>query len=251
MKTIREIANELGVDKQKVYRFIKQNHINEAHHEALQRSGVKYYDEAAETLIKQGFSDETASSEAHHEAHQNRINEAVFDAVIEMLQKELEIKNEQIKELNERLSECSAALLAAQQTTQAAQVSRSFTTLYDTMWEKAGTNSSGTTSNGNEAPAAKAFMEDLGYSCSYDSYLFDSYSDFTRDLGNNKPCIFTYGAKFGSKSGGHAVLAVGYVETTKYQYLRIADGWNDYLRYINFNGYDYTRKDGWSFSVSK
>lgn len=124
-------------------------------------------------------------------------------------------------------------------------------TLYDTMWEKAGTNSSGTTSNGNEAPAAKAFMEDLGYSCSYDSYLFDSYSDFTRDLGNNKPCIFTYGAKFGSKSGGHAVLAVGYVETTKYQYLRIADGWNDYLRYINFNGYDYTRKDGWSFSVSK
>lgn len=29
------------------------------------------------------------------------------------------------------------------------------------------------------------------------------------------------------------------------------DGWNDYLRYINFNGYDYTRKDGWSFSVSK
>lgn len=42
-----------------------------------------------------------------------------------------------------------------------------------------------------------------------------------------------------------------YVETTKYQYLRIADGWNDYLRYINFNGYDYTRKDGWSFSVSK
>ena len=118
MKTIREIANELGVDKQKVYRFIKQNHINEAHHEALQRSGVKYYDEAAETLITQGFSDETASSEAH----QNRINEAVFDAVIEMLQKELEIKNEQIKELNERLSECSAALLAAQQTTQAAQV---------------------------------------------------------------------------------------------------------------------------------
>ena len=35
------------------------------------------------------------------------------------------------------------------------------------------------------------------------------------------------------------------------EYLRIADGWNDYLRYINFNGYDYTRKDGWSFSVSK
>ena len=121
MKTIREIANEIGVDKQKVYRFIKQNHINEAHREALQRSGVKYYHEAAEMLIKQGFLGEIASSEAHHEVHQNRINEAAFDAVVEMLQKELEIKNEQIRELNERLSECSAALLAAQQTAQVAQ----------------------------------------------------------------------------------------------------------------------------------
>ena len=38
MKTIREIANELGVDKQKVYRFIKQNHINEA--------SLKHFNEA-------------------------------------------------------------------------------------------------------------------------------------------------------------------------------------------------------------
>lgn len=82
----------------------------------------------------------------------------------------------------------------------------------------------------NVAKYAKSFVETI-----------DSTADVTAG----------YGAKFGSKSGGHAVLAVGYVETTKYQYLRIADGWNDYLRYINFNGYDYTRKDGWSFSVSK
>ena len=46
-----------------------------------------------------------------------------------MLQRELDrkseqlaVKDKQIAELNERLSECSAALLAAQQTTQAAQV---------------------------------------------------------------------------------------------------------------------------------
>lgn len=122
MKTIREIADELGVDKQKVYRFIKQNRISEAHHEALQRSGVKYYDEAAETLIRQGLSANGASNEAHYEAHQNRINEAVFDAVIEMLQKELELKNEQIRELNARLSEYSAALVAAQQPAQATPV---------------------------------------------------------------------------------------------------------------------------------
>ena len=50
-KTIRQIADELGVSKQRVYRIIKQNCINEAH----QRNGVMYYDDAAETRIKQGF----------------------------------------------------------------------------------------------------------------------------------------------------------------------------------------------------
>ena len=50
-------------------------------------------------------------------------------ALITMLERELDrkseqlaVKDKQIAELNERLSECSAALLAAQQTTQAAQV---------------------------------------------------------------------------------------------------------------------------------
>jgi predicted transcriptional regulator len=118
MKTIKQIADELGVSKQKVYRFIVRNHIT-ASSEVKQS---KLYDEATEMLIKQGILEDEPYQKSHHEAHQNRINEAVFDAVIEMLQKELEIKNEQIKELNERLSECSAALLAAQQTTQAAQV---------------------------------------------------------------------------------------------------------------------------------
>lgn len=127
-KTIKEIADELGVDKQRVYRFIKKNHINEVHHEALQKSGVKRYDEAAETLIRQGFFGESASSEAHHEVLQNCFNEAVFEALSDMLRKELEAKNEQlavkdkqIAELNARLAETTAALVAAQQTAQAAQ----------------------------------------------------------------------------------------------------------------------------------
>ena len=120
-KTIKEIADELGVDKQKVYRYIKKNRINEVHHEALQKNNVKQYDEVAETQIKQGILHEAASDEALHEAHQKCINEAVFDAVIDMLRKELEIKNEQIRELNARLADSNAALVAAQQTAQAAQ----------------------------------------------------------------------------------------------------------------------------------
>ena len=48
MKTIKQIADELQLDKQKVYRYIKRNHITEAH----QDGQVKWYDEAAENRIK-------------------------------------------------------------------------------------------------------------------------------------------------------------------------------------------------------
>lgn len=131
------------------------------------------------------------------------------------------------------------------------KIESSFSTLYDIMWTKAGTSTTGGTTDGNEAIAAKKYLNELGYTCSYNSYWFDNYSDFTRDIMCQQPCIFTYGALFNGVKGGHAVLVVGYVNTSSYRYLQIADGWNSYLRYINFNGYDYYRKNGWSFSISK
>lgn len=75
----------------------------------LQKNNVKQYDEVAQTIIKKGIIDESASSEVHH------------DVLIDMLKKELEIKNEQIRDLNKRLEESNAALVSAQQTAQAAQ----------------------------------------------------------------------------------------------------------------------------------
>lgn len=105
MKTIKQIADELGLDKQKVYRYIKKNHIKEVYQEciseALQKNGVKYYDEVAENLIKQGFSDNTTSNEVHQEVHQKHINDTVIDTLlkqIEILQKELDAKNEQLSD---------------------------------------------------------------------------------------------------------------------------------------------------------
>jgi IS30 family transposase len=92
-KTTKQIADELGVSKQKVYRYIKKNCISEAH----QKNGVMYYDEAAETLIKRGF----FKNEAHHEAH----HEAVSEAVIELLKNELQAKNEQIEQLQKLLDQ--------------------------------------------------------------------------------------------------------------------------------------------------
>lgn len=63
--TIKQLSDEIGVDKQKVYRYIKKNHINEAH----QENGVMYYDETVQMQIKQALS----QNEAHHEAYQNLV----------------------------------------------------------------------------------------------------------------------------------------------------------------------------------
>lgn len=110
MKTTKQIADELGIDKQRVYRYIKKNHISEA----LQKNGVMYYDDVAETNIKQAFDDKSVSNEVH----QKHINEAVIDTLLkqsEMLQKELEMKNKQIEKLNEMLAESYKILNQEQQ----------------------------------------------------------------------------------------------------------------------------------------
>lgn len=78
MKSIKQIADELGVSKQKVYRFIVRNHIT-ASSEVKQS---KLYDEAAEMLIKQGLLEDKPYQKSHHEAHQNYINDTVSEAVI-------------------------------------------------------------------------------------------------------------------------------------------------------------------------
>jgi len=125
MKTIKQISKEIGIPKQRVYRYIKKHHISDAHHDA----GAMWYDEATEILIKQYFMKSDHISDAHHDVHQTASNDTrethqstSLDVVMKMLQNELEIKNEQIRELNARLSESSSALLIAQQSLQASQL---------------------------------------------------------------------------------------------------------------------------------
>ena len=106
-KTIKQIADELGVEKQKVYRFIQKNHIKEVHHEALhethRKNGVKYYDDVAEMMIKQGFLEESTSDEVHHEALQKHIKSTSNEAVLETLLKQIDVLREEIKIKNEQL----------------------------------------------------------------------------------------------------------------------------------------------------
>lgn len=97
MKTLKQIADEIGTDKQRVYRFVVKNGIT-ASSEVKQS---KLYDEAAERLIKKGFNHIIASNERCGEAHQKSGREQLLEQLI----RELETKNGQIKEKDRQLAE--------------------------------------------------------------------------------------------------------------------------------------------------
>ena len=133
MKTIRQIADEIGVSKQAVYKRYKGKLYTVCAPYAHTEQGVLYLSEQAETLIKQDFLKDNRSNGAHTDTRTERsigaVQEqsqeagvvAVLQATIDTLQGQLAVKDQQIEELNARLAEVSAALLAAQQTAAAAQ----------------------------------------------------------------------------------------------------------------------------------
>lgn len=102
-KSLKQIADELGINKQQVYRFCQKNHINEAH----QIKGVKQYDEATQSIIKSHFTENTPHQRSKSEAHQNRFNEALIETLqkqSELLTKQLEEKDKQIELLAQELN---------------------------------------------------------------------------------------------------------------------------------------------------
>ena len=126
MKTIRQIADEIGVSKQAVYKRYKGKLHTVCAPYAHMEQGVLYLSEQAETLIKQDFLKDDSSNGAHTDTHTERsigaVPEqsqesgvvAVLQATIDTLQGQLEVKDRQIEKLTE-------ALAAAQQTAAAAQ----------------------------------------------------------------------------------------------------------------------------------
>ena len=125
MKTIRQIADEIGVSKTAVNKQIA----NLGLRSGLRKNGNQFaIDKHQEALIKQAFFEKTqteienqSQTKTQTENHEVGDLVCVLQATIDTLQGQLAVKDKQIAELNERLSECSAALLAAQQTAQAAQ----------------------------------------------------------------------------------------------------------------------------------
>lgn len=140
MKTIRQIADEIGVSKQAVFKKIKREPLSTSLQGLTATVDGKLMVEVdGEKLIKQAFSEIAPSTTDNQltgtvdglvDGASTKNAEkttgvdgviSVLQATIDTLQGQLAVKDKQIAELNERLSECSAALLAAQQTAQAAQ----------------------------------------------------------------------------------------------------------------------------------
>ena len=118
MKTIRQIANEIGVSKTAVNKQIA----NLGLRSGLRKNGNQFaIDENQEALIKQAFFEKTQTeienqSQTETQTENREVSDlvGVLQATIDTLQGQLEVKDRQIERLLE-------ALTAAQQTAAAAQ----------------------------------------------------------------------------------------------------------------------------------
>ena len=118
MKTIRQIADEIGVSKTAVSKQIA----NLGLRSGLRKNGNQFaIDERQEPLIKQAFLEKSQTeienqtqTKSQTENHEVSDLVCVLQATIDTLQGQLEVKDRQIEKLTE-------ALIAAQQTAAAAQ----------------------------------------------------------------------------------------------------------------------------------
>lgn len=112
MKTIKQVADELGIRKQRLYRYIKKHCISDVHHDA----GVMYITDALENNIKSVFSKSEAhrdveveritdTDEAHHDVGVKRIADAAKIAELEREIIELKHRIELLEQQNQALKE--------------------------------------------------------------------------------------------------------------------------------------------------
>lgn len=122
MKTIRQIADEIGVSKQAVFKKIKREPLSTSLQGLTATvDGRLMVEVDGEKLIKQAFSEIAPSTKNAEKTAEVDGVISVLQATIDTLQGQLSVKDQQIEELNARLAEVSSALLAAQQTAVAAQ----------------------------------------------------------------------------------------------------------------------------------
>lgn len=124
-KTIKEIADELGVSKTAVSKQIA----NLGLRSSLRKNGNQFaIDEHQEALIKQAFSEKSqteienqSQTKTQTENHEVGNLVCVLQATIDTLQGQLEVKDRQIEQQAQTITRLTDALAAAQQTAVAAQ----------------------------------------------------------------------------------------------------------------------------------
>lgn len=130
MKTIREIADEIGVSKQAVFKKIKREPLSTSLRGLTSTvDGRLTVSVDGEKLIKQAFSAGTPST--NYQPVDGVVDGqvdgpvdgliAVLQATIDTLQGQLEVKDRQIEQQAQTITRLSDALVAAQQTAAAAQ----------------------------------------------------------------------------------------------------------------------------------
>jgi len=113
-KTVKEVADTLGVSRQAIYKRLSTMPTTTL---STSDKGVTLINADGEAFLRAELSTKQTTEQSSY----SQVDSTV-DMVISMLQGELDIKNEQIRELNARLAESNAALVAAQQSAQAAQL---------------------------------------------------------------------------------------------------------------------------------
>ena len=122
-KTIRQIADEIGVSKTAVSKQIA----NLGLRSGLRKNGNQFaIDEQQEALIKQAFFEKTQTeienqSQTKTQTENHEVGDLVLRATIDTLQGQLEVKDRQIEQQAKTITRLTDALTAAQQTVQAAQ----------------------------------------------------------------------------------------------------------------------------------
>ena len=140
MKTIRQIADEIGVSKTAVNKQIA----NLGLRSGLRKNGNLFaIDEHQEALIKQAFSEKSQTeienqTQTKTQTENNEVSDlvCVLQATIDTLQGQLEVKDRQIEKLTE-------ALVAAQQTAAAAQALHAGTIQQQLLTGEAGADQQG------------------------------------------------------------------------------------------------------------
>jgi len=122
MKTIKQIADELGVSKQSIQKRISREPLCTRIQQFVHtKAGTKYFCIQGETLIIQAFSEKGMDTAIDTSIDKtNDVYTHVY-TMIETLKKELEVKNQQIEELSAQNTALTTALVTAQQTVAAAQ----------------------------------------------------------------------------------------------------------------------------------